>query len=63
MGLHVQDNGMSLSDWHKLNEGKDNEIDDSKDREIQLLEAKVKASNERMDFLEELIAELAMKVY
>lgn len=19
MGLHVQDNGMSLSDWHKLN--------------------------------------------
>ena len=52
MGVHVQDNGMSLSDWHKLNEGNESETD---------TEGKVvKKMQEKIDRLEGTVQDLIL---
>ena len=43
----------------------ENQVDEEleKDKEIKKLKAQLKATTDRMEFQEELIAEIAMKVY
>lgn len=56
MGVKVGFKG-TLKEFHELQKKEEDE------KEIKLLKAQLKAATDRADFQEELIAELAMKVY